>query len=101
MRDCQTSRHFRLIVTVPNGGEMWSIGSSQTIRWSSSGVSGSVKIEISRDAGMSWSTLSSKTSNDGAQKWNVKGPATTLARLRICSLRAPITCGSGANFTIR
>ena len=75
--NCKTSPHFRLIVTVPNGGEVWSTGRSQTIRWSSSGISGGVKIEISRDGGMSWSTLNYKTSNDGAQKWSVKGPATT------------------------
>jgi hypothetical protein len=77
MWGCKTSPHFRLIVTVPNGGEVWSTGRSQTIRWSSSGISGGVKIEISRDGGMSWSTLNYKTSNDGAQKWSVKGPATT------------------------
>jgi len=81
---------------------MWSTRRSQTIRWSWSGLSGSVKIEISRDGGLPWSTLNNKTSNDGAQKWNVKGPATTQARIRICSLRAPITCGTnGANFIIR
>lgn len=91
-----------LTVLVPNGGETWPIRSTQTIRWTSSGVSGNVRIELSRDGGASWKTLFKGTPNDGAQDWQVKGPATTQARIRVRSKKTPsISDMSDGNFTIR
>ena len=43
-----------LTVTAPNGGETWPIGSSRTIQWTSTGLTGNVKIEVSRNGGTSW-----------------------------------------------
>ena len=45
-----------MIVTAPNGGENWTVGTSQTITWSQSGVS-SVKIEYSTNGGSGWSPM--------------------------------------------
>ena len=78
-----------ITVTSPNGGEVWPIGSSQNIAWTSSGLTGNVKIEISRNGGTSWTVLSASTLNDGAHGWTVTGPATTQARLRVTSLTDP------------
>ena len=91
-----------LNVTAPNGGESWAAGSRQNIRWTSSGVSGDVRIELSRDGGATWTTLFSGTRNDGRQGWTVTGPSTANALVRITSLSAPIvTDTSNAPFTIR
>jgi uncharacterized repeat protein (TIGR01451 family) len=73
-------------VVAPNGGEVWPIGSIQTLRWNSSGFTGNVKIELSRTGGTTWGVLFSNTANDGAENWQVTGPATTQARLRVSSV---------------
>ena len=89
-------------VTAPNGGETWTLGSTQTIRWTSIGVSGNVKIELSRNGGTPWTTLFKETANDGMQNWKVTKPATTKARIRVSSVKDPSTTdASDANFTIK
>jgi uncharacterized repeat protein (TIGR01451 family) len=89
-------------VTAPNGGETWTRGSTQTIRWTSIGVSGNVKIELSRNGGTSWTTLFKGTANDGMQNWKVTKPATTKARIRVSRVKDPgTTDASDANFTIQ
>jgi hypothetical protein len=35
-----------IIVTSPNGGEIWGIGTMQNITWTSSGLSGNIRIEL-------------------------------------------------------
>ena len=91
----------QITVTAPNGGETWPINSNQTISWTSSGVSGKVKIDLSRDSGVNWGSLVSSTVNDGSKKWKVTGPATTQGRIRVCDLSGPVCDTSDANFTIK
>jgi hypothetical protein len=78
-----------ITVTSPNGGEEWRIGTMQTIQWSSVAISGLVKLELSRDGGTVYETLSAGTTNDGVETWTVTGPATSLARIRITSVGTP------------
>ena len=89
------------VVVSPDGGETWPIGSTQSIRWTSTGFAGNVKIQVSRDGGATWSLIVSSTANDGVHPWKVTGPATTQARIRVTSLTDP-TVGdvSNASFTI-
>lgn len=90
-----------ITVTVPNGGETWPINSTQTIQWTSQGVSGDVKIELSRNGGTTWETLFASTPNDGSQPWTVTGPTTSQARIRVSSINDPsVSDISDANFTI-
>ena len=91
-----------ITVVAPNGGESWVIGSSQTITWTSSGVSGNVKIDLSTDGGSTYpTTLFASTANDGTEPWTVAGPASTTARVRIATIADPsIRDSSNANFTI-
>jgi uncharacterized repeat protein (TIGR01451 family) len=92
----------RITVSTPNGGETWSIGSYKKIRWTSSGICGQVKIQLSRDGGATWTTLFSGTANDGVQRWKVTGSATAQARIQICSVSDPSVCDkSNANFVIQ
>jgi len=91
-----------ITLVTPVGGETWKVNSRPTIQWSSSNVSGNVSIEISRNGGGSWTSITSSTANDGAHTWRVNKPATTSALIRVCTVAAPIICDvSDANFTIQ
>jgi|GEM_PF-3770809 len=90
-----------LVVDSPNGGEVWRGGSSQTIRWRSVGVTGNVRIDISRDCGSTWATIIPNTPNDGSEPWTVTGPTSTCARIRVISNANPAVWDmSDRTFTI-
>ncbi|PYV03183.1 MAG: hypothetical protein DMG10_12230 [Acidobacteria bacterium] len=90
-------------ITVQNtkNGEVFYIDRNVTIRWTSRGLSGNVKIGISRDGGINWQPVQSNTSNDGEQTWKVTGPATRRGRIRVCNLSGVVCDTSDANFTIQ
>jgi len=92
----------RIAVASPNGGETWPFGTIQPIRWTSTGLTGNVRIEVSRDGGRSWAVVSSNTPDDGAFDWRVTGPAAIgQARIRITSATLPtVTDTSDSNFDI-
>ncbi len=73
----------RITVQSPNGGEVWEIGSSQNITWTSVNVGHSVKIEYSIDSGGKWSTITSLTQNDGTYSWTVLNTPSTDCRVRV------------------
>ncbi len=70
------------VVTAPNGGENWAVGSSRSITWTP-GSGSTVAIALSRDDGSTWQTLFASTANDGAESWTVGGATTTQALVRI------------------
>jgi hypothetical protein len=87
-------------VVIPNGGEAWTIGSIRRMEWQST-LAGNVRVDVSRDDGVTWTTIFSSLVDDGAHKWMVTGPATNRARLRVCSVAAPSICdASDAAFVI-
>jgi len=89
-----------ITVVSPNGGDNWEIGTTQNITWTSDGLSGKVKIELSRDGGTTWRTIISSL-NDGNQAWKATGPAITQARIRVVSVAdGAVFDVSDANFTI-
>jgi hypothetical protein len=91
-----------ITVVSPNGGETWRVNQKKTIQWTSSAVSGNVNVGLSRDGGLSWTTILANTANDGSQSWKVTGPGTTQARIRVCSAATPSVCDmSNGNFTIK
>jgi hypothetical protein len=91
-----------LTLVSPNGGESWKKRTTQTLRWSSEGVTGKVRIDLSRDGGLSWTTLFAATKNDGIHPWQVTGKVTTRARLRIVSVASPaVQDASDGDFQIR
>ena len=49
----------------PNGGEVWAVGSSQNITWTSSLGVGNVRIEVSTDTGASYTDIAADTENTG------------------------------------
>jgi hypothetical protein len=85
----------------PNGGEIWFVGRSNTIRWKSLNVSGDVRIEISRDKGRSWSTIVKSTTDDGSYNWTVTTPPSKACLIRVSSVSHPaISDTSDGTFTI-
>jgi hypothetical protein len=75
-----------IAVLQPNGGEKCPIGSNQVIKWTSSGASGNVKIELTRDGGITWGLLYASSPNDGIENWTVTGPPSNLCKIRITDL---------------
>jgi hypothetical protein len=98
-----TGRSYAAIVlTEPNGGENWGLGTYQFITWT--GASGNVKIEVSNTGpGGPWLTIVASTPGAaGSFFWRVDSPAIAsgTARIRITNLSPSQTDTSDANFTI-
>jgi hypothetical protein len=87
-----------LSLIAPDGGETWAVGGAQSIQWSSTGLSGNVKIELSRDGGITFpEVLFASTPDDGSQSWTVTGPSDSTVRVRISSLLAPSVADTSAS----
>jgi hypothetical protein len=89
-----------MMMTSPNGGEIWSAGSSHPVTWTANGVA-SVKLEYSTDGGTAWSTIVASTANDGTHPWTVPNApsANCLVRASDAS-NAAVSDVSDAVFTI-
>ncbi|MCX9081106.1 MAG: carboxypeptidase regulatory-like domain-containing protein [Candidatus Methanoperedens sp.] len=91
-----------ITVISPNGGENWKRGTTQTIRWTSTGSTGSnVKIELLKNGVAS--TIKSSTSNDGSTSWTISSSQTTgtIYKVRITSTsNSEYTDISNNDFTI-
>ena len=74
-------------VLSPNGGEMWLAGSSHEITWTSSGVSGLMRIFYSTDNGVNFTTVAI-TQNDGFYTWTVPSTVSSACLVRIIDLNA-------------
>jgi ELWxxDGT repeat protein len=93
-------------LTSPNGGENWGVGSTQQITWTHNlGAGSSVRLEISRNGGSTWTTLAAAAPNTGdttgSFEWTVAGATTTSARVRVSWLGSPSAAdASNARFTL-
>jgi hypothetical protein len=75
---------------------------SRTINWSSDGIGGNVRIELSRNESTNWETLIGSTPNDGSAVINIYGRPTRRARLRVVSLAdTAVSDSSIKNFVIK
>jgi hypothetical protein len=90
-----------IVVTSPNGGEVFLVGDTMPISWDSSGAGANVKIEISRNGGGSWQTIHGSTPNDGEYSWPVAGPISSACRVRVTGdALIPVSDMSDADFAI-
>ncbi len=58
-----------IILTSPNGGENWMLGSGHSITWTSTGAGANVKIEYSTNGGTDWMTIIASKANNGTYYW--------------------------------
>ncbi|MCX6600968.1 MAG: T9SS type A sorting domain-containing protein [bacterium] len=90
-----------LTLSSPNGGEIANIGFPLTVRWLRVNAPGETPVELNRSwPSGPWELLGSTTAD--SLVWNVTGPVSTGARIKI-SLAATPSIGdtSAANFTIQ
>ncbi len=98
-----TSQGGSITVASPNGGEIWAIGSSRNVTWTSSGSVGNVDIELSTNGGSTWrpAMLAANTANDASQAITVPDAYSKTCRVRIKQTAGGSPADiSDANFTI-
>lgn len=85
----------------PNGGEVWVVGETAEITWTDVNVY-DVKIELSEDEGVSWSTIVESTPNVGTYSWVVESTvSSTQCLIRITNIDDTLVYDmSDAVFTI-
>lgn len=88
-------------VTAPDGGEMWAVGETHNITWTSVEVTGNVRIDINRTfPNGPWETIAADAPNTGAFEWLVTAPPCSTARARVISLTNPaVIAMSSADFS--
>jgi GH18 family chitinase/photosystem II stability/assembly factor-like uncharacterized protein len=86
-----------IVVASPNGGEIWQVGSTQNITWTSSGVA-NVKIERRLNDASDWKTIVASTpASTNCYPWTVRDSPSDQCRIRISSVENPtVTATSGA-----
>jgi galactose oxidase len=91
-----------LVVTAPNGGEIFQPGVSTSITWSSTGAVSSVDLALSPDSGASWSPIAFGVANTGVYAWTVPDVSTSKALVRVSRVgdTTPLSDTSNAPFTI-
>jgi len=92
-------------VTSPNGGENWTVGTSQTITWTASDDVGVTSIDIyySTNGGATYHTIATGEANDGAYTWTVPNTPSTTCRVKVVAHDAAGNTGedvSDGNFII-
>lgn len=93
-------------VTAPNTAVSWPGNSSQTITWNVAGTTAApvscanVKISISTDGGITFSTLVASTPNDGSEVVTIPNTPTTTARIKVEAVGNIFFDISNTNFTI-
>jgi hypothetical protein len=70
-------------VSSPNGGEGWTVGSTQNITWTSSGVIDNVRMEVSTNGGAGYSGIVASTANTGSYSWVIPDTPSTNCLVRI------------------
>jgi len=83
-----------LAVIAPGGGELWLTGTRRTIAWHRGPGVLAVDVALSRDGGATWQTLA-RAVTDTCWTWNVTGPLTRRARIRIADPAVPAHAAVG------
>lgn len=69
-------------VIAPNGGERWTFGTSQDVRWHATNLA-NVKIEFSTNSGFSWVTIVDSTPSTGSYSWTIPNINSSLCKIRV------------------
>ncbi|MEO0216861.1 MAG: T9SS type A sorting domain-containing protein [candidate division WOR-3 bacterium] len=95
----------QVTVITPNGGEIWNIGQTYTIRWIAQDnvAIDSAVIEYSTDNGNNWSYITTSFGNDSTYLWTIPPTPSTRCLVRISAFDRNANIGrdlSNATFTI-
>ncbi|MFC1658696.1 hypothetical protein ACFL1D_04825 [Candidatus Omnitrophota bacterium] len=94
----------KLVLSAPNGGEVWPVGSSQAIRWQSTGSIEKIKLEYSKDGGLTYPYLiaDSQAAGSGLYNWVVPDLISSMIRVRITDTSDSVVYDTSEdNFKIR
>lgn len=90
-----------LTIDTPNGAEIWTVGDTRTIGWTTVGSVPLVDLHYSTDSGASFSVISLSLSNTGSYAWNIPNTISRYARVRVQnSANTATSDSSNSNFTI-
>jgi len=90
-----------LTLNTPNGGETWTVGTQQQIRWSSSNLAGNIHLDYSTNSFASATDIVASTPNSGVFTWTLPNDPSANVRVRVSStLTATISDTSDAVFSI-
>ena len=90
-------------ITVPNGGQVWEVGTSHDITWATIGSVTTVVLDYSTDGGVTFPTnITASTANTGSFPWTIPDSISSQARVRVSDYNNANAFGiSTANFKIR
>jgi hypothetical protein len=89
-----------LTVLSPNGGEVWTLGETETVTWHGSGFSGGVSLELNRDYPNGDWEFWGVFENDGSEFIIVPGPPSDQCRIRISAIDDTLSDISDTDFSI-
>lgn len=90
-----------LLLSNPNGGNMYGVGSTQTITWTSAGSIGAVDIYYSINYGLNWTTIALNEPNDSSYTWIVPNVNSNQCLVKINENGdATVADSSNATFSI-
>jgi hypothetical protein len=85
-----------LAITAPTTGTSWTVGTAHAITWTTNlPATGTVRIDLSRNGGTSYSSLTTSAPNSGSFTWTVAGAVTTSALVRASSNSTTAVATSG------
>lgn len=88
-------------VVSPVGGEKWSVGRPTSIEWNTVNAPGPVKIELTRNRGISWTTLEWGWNQPSPYTLTVQGAGSDQCRVRVAVNNCPgVSDQSDAGFSI-
>src|SRR5438094_913203 len=88
--------------TSPNGGEVWAVGTIQSITWTNTGSVPSVKLEYSTDNFATATVIVSSAVNAGSFSWTIPDAISTTAKIRVSDAAdSSANDASDNNFKIR
>lgn len=90
-----------LSLLAPNGGEVYTVDSTYTIRWTASNLTGGATLMYSVDAGANWLPIGPVADiTTGSYDWKVTEPVTQEARVKIVATTGSLADSSDNNFEI-
>tara|TARA_R110002096_G_scaffold65512_3_gene159493 strand:- start:5183 stop:8770 length:3588 start_codon:yes stop_codon:yes gene_type:complete len=76
-------------LTYPNGGESFTPGTSENIRWDAVGTTGGYRLEYSLNGGSTWTTITIVSGTTRSRSWIVPNNVTGNALIRVTKMLSP------------